>query len=563
MTKKFLVTSALPYANGPLHFGHLAGVYLPADIFCRHKKHLHQKVMHISGSDEHGVAIMLSAEKAGIGYQQYVDKWNASHRELFAKYGIEFDFFGRTSSDYHKKEVLRWFNDLNSKGYIGKKLEKQLYCSSCSKFLPDRYVEGTCYACGYKDARGDECPNCGEWIESLRLTDPRCKICSNTRIETRESEHWYLLLSKLESLFKSWFASKKHWKPHVWAYTNALLENGMVDRAITRDLTWGIDVPIEEAKGKKLYVWFDAPIGYVSNTIEHFRASGAKDDAFKDWWKNPDTEIIHFIGKDNIIFHALIWPCMMLSTGFTNPPDDVPASHFVNLEGRQFSKSAGWYVDSEQAIEVFGQDALRAYLCSIIPETGDSSFSWDHFISFNNELGNKIGNFVNRSSSFLAKHWPDGLPAEAFAKAASAENFGVFKKSIAELTSALDAFQFQRATSLLIRFGEIANETFHAREPWKTIKNDKPHAEETIALSVFSIATIAALFRPFMPKFSKQLSTYFTGYLDGAGLDALYQGRVEVMVDAFRGGFRLPVTPSPLLPRIEEAGVAGFRLGKT
>jgi methionyl-tRNA synthetase len=560
VSKKYLVTSALPYANGPLHFGHLAGVYLPADIYCRHKKHLSQRVIHISGSDEHGVAIMLAAEKMGISYKEYVDQWNLSHRDLFEKYGIKFDFFGRTSSSYHKHEVLRWFKDLFEKGYIKKKPEQQQYCVSCLKFLPDRYVEGTCYTCGYKDARGDECPNCGEWIESLRLINPRCKICSSHNIETKQTEHWYLLLSKLETQFKNWFQTKKSWKPHVWSYTDALVESGLVDRAITRDLVWGIDVPLDDTQGKKLYVWFDAPIGYVSNTIEFLRLIKSNEDAFTDWWKNSDTEIIHFIGKDNIIFHALIWPCMALATEFVNPPSQIPASHFVNLEGKQFSKSTGWYVDSEKAINIFGQDALRAYLCSIIPETGDSTFSWDHFIKFNNELGNKIGNFINSTCAFLAKNWSDGLSAEAFSRASKASNLLIIQNSINDVTGALDSFQSQRALILLIHLGDVANETFHSREPWKMIKTDKGHAEETIALSLLFIATINALFRPFLPQFSQQLMKYFSGYLNDADLDKLYQGKLDVLTKAFKNGFKLPITPAPLFPRIDEDKVSELRV---
>ena len=557
---RHLITSALPYANGPLHFGHIAGVYLPADIYYRHKKLLGEPVMHICGSDEHGVAIMLAADKAGIGYQEYVDQWHESHAQLFSKFGVEFDFFGRTSAPYHRDEVVKWFLDLDSKGYIEKRPEGQLYCNSCPRFLPDRYVEGTCYNCGYSPARGDECPNCGEWIDPLKLKSPKCKICNSTDIVAKESEHWYLLLSKLGEKFRPWFNTKSHWRSHVWEYTNSLVQQGLVDRAITRDLSWGIDVPLPGAEGKKLYVWFDAPIGYVSNTKEFLKRSGSKEDYLKDWWNNPETRIIHFIGKDNIIFHALIWPSMTLGTGFVQPPTDVPASHFVNLEGKQFSKSAGWYVDAEKAVDAFGQNALRIYLTSIIPETGDSNFSWDNFVHVNNEFGNKIGNFINRSTSFMAKHFPEGLSPAAFERAFESKDAQGIPALVAEVRNALEKIQHQRAYAALLRLGEVANETFHVQEPWKTIKTDRAAAEQSLALSMLFILAMNAVFLPFLPEFAKSLRAYFAGISDDV-FRTTYVGDLNKAKEFFSKGYVLPLKPEPLLPRIESEAVAPFRLG--
>ena len=305
---KYLITSALPYANGPIHFGHLAGVYLPADIYARHRKLQGHRVLHISGSDEHGVAIMVSAEKEKIAYQDYVDGWNQKHEALFKKYQIDFDFFGRTSSEYHREEVLRWFNEIHKNNLIERKTEKQLYCIDDKRFLPDRYVEGTCYVCNYPNARGDECPKCGEWIEATRLINPISKVSGSKNIEVREAEQYYLLISKLETPFREWFKTKNSWKNLVKGFVEGLLANGLIDRAITRDLEWGINVPLKDACGKKLYVWFDAPIGYVSNLKEYLRATQSTDNYLHEWWNNKNVEISHFIGKDNIIFHALIWP---------------------------------------------------------------------------------------------------------------------------------------------------------------------------------------------------------------------------------------------------------------
>jgi methionyl-tRNA synthetase len=558
--EKFLVTSALPYANGPLHFGHLAGVYLPADIFCRHKRMMGQEVVHICGSDEHGVAIMLSAEKEGLDYQEYVNKWHQEHHDLFHHYGIVFDFFGQTSSSYHREEVLQWFDILYKKGLIEKRPEKQLFCNSCPRFLPDRYVEGTCYVCGHQGARGDECPHCGEWIDSILLKDPSCKICHSKDITIQNSEHWYLLLTQVEETFRPWFSSRQHWRSHVWGYVNGLIQKGLVDRAITRDLAWGIDVPLAEAKGKKLYVWFDAPIGYVSYTKEWIRSTGRKENYLKDWWNHPETQIIHFIGKDNVIFHGLIWPSMVLGSGLVQPPTDVPASHFVNLEGQQFSKSSGWYVDSKKAIDTFGEDALRFYLCSIIPETGDTNFSWDHFLQMNNELGNKIGNFINRAMSFLAKSWPTGLPPESFQQAFKTPEYSRIQELVRDIREPLDKIQHQKALTGLLRLGEVANETFHQHAPWQSLKTNRNQAEISMALSVVFTLVINSVFRPFLPKFSTTLAEYFKPLVTEDLLNQIYRGEFSKLEEFFKTGYQLPLTPSPLLPRIDPKMIEPFRL---
>lgn len=558
--EKYLVTSALPYANGPLHFGHLAGVYLPADIYCRHQKALGKSVLHICGSDEHGVAIMLAAEKAGMAYQAYVDMWHTRHVDLMAQYGIEFDFYGRTTAPYHEREVLRWFHELNHNGYIEKRSDKQLYCNHCPRFLPDRYVEGECYVCGYANARGDECPNCGEWIDALRLIHPTCKICNSNNIDVKDSEQWYLLLTKLAEKFQPWFEQKRHWRPHVWGYVNSLLSQGLVDRAITRDLEWGIPVPLPDAAGKRLYVWFDAPIGYVSNTQEFLSRNGSKEDAIKDWWANPTTRVIHFIGKDNIIFHGLIWPCMILGTGFVNLPVEVPASNFVNLEGKQFSKSSGWYVDSTKTVEVFGQDAVRFYLCTLIPESHDSNFSWDGFLRVNTQLSNNIGNFINRVATFVEKHWSDGLLGGTFAQALTEGTLRELAGFVAAIRDPLDSIEHQRAITGLLKLGEAANEAFHAREPWKVIKSDKDAAAIVIANSLAYILVICSVVRPFLPGFAASLYRYFQPNISDEILDRVYRGDMSALTEYFSNGYQLPLKPGPLLPRIDPKSVDEFRL---
>jgi len=462
---KYLITSALPYANGPLHFGHIAGVYLPADIFTRHKKLKGEKAIHISGSDEHGVAIMQNAQKAKKSYQEYVNEWHKTHKDLFAKYDITFDYFGQTSKEYHKEETLKWFKDLLDKGLIEKRAEKQLQCQSCKNMLPDRFVEGECYVCHYPEARGDECPDCGTWIDPLKLINPVCKFCGSKEVKAIDSYQWYLMLSKMHERFQEWFKSRKpHWRKNVVPFVESLTKENLVDRAITRDLDWGIDVPLEEAKGKKIYVWFDAPIGYVSNTKELLKDSG--EDYLKDWWKNPDTKIINFIGKDNIIFHGIIFPVMCLGTDFVNPVSDLPANQYVNLEGKQFSKSKGWYVDADEAISQFGSDAMRFYLTSLIPETSDSSFTWKGLeLKINSELANNVGNFINRAMKFSNSKWPEGIPASKF-EAFQGEHLESVKTFVKEYHELLDTYQIKKGQEHLMNLGSKVNLFITERAPW-------------------------------------------------------------------------------------------------
>lgn len=549
---KYLITSALPYANGPLHFGHLAGVYIPADIFTRHKKLKGEKAIHICGSDEHGVAIMQNAQKAKKSYQEYVNEWHATHRDLFKKYDIEFDFFGQTSAPYHKEETLVWFNDLLKKELIEKKAEQQLQCQDCKNMLPDRFVEGECYVCHYPEARGDECPECGTWIDPLKLLKPTCKFCGSKNVKAVDSFQWYLMLSKVYPEWQKWFETKKPvWRKNVVPFVESLTKENLVDRAITRDLDWGIDVPLPEAKGKKIYVWFDAPIGYVSNTKQFLKESGSKEDHIKDWWGNKDTTIVNFIGKDNIIFHSIIFPVMCLGTGFVNPVSDLPANQYVNLEGKQFSKSKGWYVDADEAIQQFGSDALRFYLTALIPETSDSSFTWKGLeLKINSELANNIGNFINRAMKFSAKNWPDGLPAskfEAFFKdhAKDVESF------IKEYHELLDGYQIKRGQEHLLSLGSKVNQFITERAPWTEFKIDQEKAAETIAISSAYVLVIGAFFAPYLPQLSKSILSYFGLNAESELVKKIYQGNLGAMKDFFSKGFKLQVEPQGLVPKID------------
>lgn len=553
--KKYLITSALPYANGPLHFGHLAGAYLPADIYARHRRIQGGDVVYISGSDEHGVAIMLNAKKAGVDYKKYVDGWHKEHSELFKEYGVEFDFFGQTSANYHQEEVVRWFNELNEKGLIETKINPQLYCNDCSNHLPDRFVEGECYKCGYEKARGDECPNCGELIESTKLIKPECKICGSHNISEEQVTQYYLMLSKYHKEFREWFATKKdHWRKTVYPYVNSLTEESLHDRAITRDLDWGIDVPLAEAKGKKLYVWFDAPIGYVSNTKQLFKEQGRSDDYLKDWWQNNDVELSHFIGKDNIIFHTIIFPVMSMASGQALPAKEVPANQYLNLEGKQFSKSTGWYVDADKALKDFGQDALRYYLTSIIPENSDSSFSWEQMqVKVNNELANNIGNFMNRCLKFFQKNWQEGMEAKFFEGFADSEYGKKLAQDISEYNESVNSFHIKKGLEQIMAMGFDANNYFSEQAPWAQIKVDKDQAAKTLAYSAQYALVLGVLFSSYLPSLSGKILSYFTEYIADEQKRDLYSGKLSVLSTIFNTGFTVKGDVQALVPKIDDA----------
>lgn len=550
---KYLITSALPYANGPLHFGHIAGVYLPADIYTKHRKLQGHKVIHISGSDEHGVAIMQNAQKAKKSYQDYVNKWNKTHKELFDLYNIEFDFFGQTSSEYHKEETLKWFQSLNEKGFIEKRAEDQLQCQDCKNYLPDRFVEGTCYVCGYEEARGDECPNCGEWIDAVRLIKPVCKFCGSRNIEVKSVDQWYLVLSKYHQEYRKWLATKKdEWKKNVFTYVDSLSKDNLVDRAITRDLDWGIDVPLPEAKGKKLYVWFDAPIGYVSNTKKFLEESQRGEDYLRDWWKNDQVNITNFIGKDNIIFHAIIFPVMSMASGQAKPVTDLAANQYVNLEGKQFSKSKGWYVDADSPIHEFGVDNVRYYLTTLIPETNDSSFTWPGMeAKVNGELANNIGNFVNRSLSFFYKNWQEGIGKEYFESFFETETYTNLKSKVGEYHDVMDKIQIKRGLETLMNIGQMANTFFSDREPWAQLKTDESAAKTTIAHSAIYALTLGVLFKPFLPKLSEGICDYFGDFLNDDLIAKIYNGELGAIQSSLPAKLALAKKPKGLVRKIE------------
>ena len=549
--KKYLITAALPYANGPIHFGHMAGVYIPADIYVRHRRAQGHLVRFICGSDEHGVSIMLSAEKAGKSYQEHVDYWNKEHESLMKSFEVEFDVFGRTSAPYHDEETIAWFKKLYEQGYIEKQEEKQLFCIEDNNFLTDRMARGTCYICHYEEARGDECPNCGEWIEATKLINPYSKVSGSKNVEVRSTENYFLLLSKAQKDFEKIFKTRPHWKKIVKNFVEGFLKKGLKDRSISRDLGWGIKVPLAEAGDKRLYVWFDAPIGYVSNLKEYLKKIESKEHYLDDWFNSDEVEMEYFLGKDNIIFHSIIFPIMGMGTGFMKLADHIRANEFLNLEGRQFSKSTGWYIDAHDALADFGPDPLRFYLSSILPETGDSSFSWDAFQNSYKELNNKVGNFVHRSFSFLYKNWPEGLSKEAYSGIEKTKAFQEIQKGMEEAIKELDQCNLVKAYTRILALGQSANEFFQSQAPWKSIKEDKKAAERSLAQSSLYAVALATLLYPYTPGLAQTLRKKFEGYLKEEDFSQIYRGDLKIAAKAFEQGFRLKEAPKILLLSID------------
>ncbi len=549
---KHLVTAALPYANGQVHFGHIAGAYLPADIYVRHLRLKGHNVKFVCGTDEHGVAIMLSAKKQGRDYKSYVDNWHKKQSELFKQIGIEFDVFGQTSAKYHEEEVLIWFKELHAKGFIEPRDGRQLFCNDCKNHLPDRFVEGVCYECGYEKARGDECPNCGIWIDSIRLKKPVCMICGSKNIEEVTVTQYYLLLSKAFDQYREWFKTKSHWRKTVYPYVESLTNKGLIDRAISRDLDWGIDVPLPEAKGKKLYVWFDAPIGYVSNLKKLLEDTKSTEHYLKDWWNSKDVRITNFIGKDNIIFHAVIFPIMSMIAGRVRTVDDLPANQFLNLEGKQFSKSNNWYVDAEQALADFGQDAIRYYLTSIMPESSDSSFTWANFADrVNNELANNIGNFINRSMKFFDKNWKDGISSKLISDFSSSEHGKRAVELIKLIVESLDGVHIKKGIETVMSLGKEANNYFSDNEPWAKIKVDNEGAAKVIGHSACYSIVLATMLEPFLPLLSAKIFALFGSAVSVEMKKKIYNGDVTIF-DHWNGSLKLVEVPTVLVPKIED-----------
>jgi len=496
--QRILVTSALPYANGPIHLGHLAGAYLPADIYVRFSRMMRRDVLFVCGTDEHGVAITIAAEKAGKSPKDFVDYYWAHIDATFRRAGISFDIFSRTTEPLHYPQSQEFFLTMHKKGLLVEKSVKQLYCVNDKRFLADRYVEGTCPHCGSAGARGDQCETCGKWIDQLQLVNPRCAVCGSTP-EVRETRHWFMPLGRFQNQIKAWLDTKKNWRENVLNFCYGWFKEGLEDRAITRDISWGVPVPLPGYENKVLYVWFDAPIGYISATKLWAQRIG-QPDKWLDYWKQPDTKLVHFIGKDNIVFHAIVWPAMLMAQDGYVLPADIPANEFLNLEGRKLSTSRNFAVWLHEYLDKFPVDALRYAIAANMPEAKDADFSWKEWQARNNnELADILGNFINRTLTFVKRNHDNLVPAAPTLRDADQRMLDEIGQCSRQMAEAFDGYEFRRATRLLMDLARDANKYFNDQEPWRTLKDDRPRCDTTMHVCLQLCKALAPLMAPILP----------------------------------------------------------------
>ncbi|MBR6346929.1 MAG: methionine--tRNA ligase [Bacteroidales bacterium] len=500
--KRTLVTSALPYANGPVHIGHLAGVYIPSDIYTRYLRLKGEEVLHICGSDEHGVPITIKARKKGITPQQVVDEYHSIIKKSFAEFGISFDIYSRTSSAIHSEVASEFFRKLYDEGKFVTQESEQYYDPEAKSFLADRYIKGTCPKCGNPDAYGDQCEKCGSTLSPDELIDPKSTLSGSAPVK-RKTKHWYLPLNEYEPWLREWILEQhKEWKTNVYGQCKSWLDGGLQPRAVTRDLDWGVPVPVEGAEGKVLYVWFDAPIGYISNTKELLP------DSWEKWWKDPETRLVHFIGKDNIVFHCIVFPSMLKAHGGYILPDNVPSNEFLNLEGDKISTSRNWAVWLNEYLEDFPgeQDVLRYVLCANAPETKDNDFTWKDFQQRNNsELVAIFGNFVNRAVVLTGKYFDGKVPADLKPEAIDKETLSELQPLRESIEKNLDNFHFREALKDAMNIARLGNKYISDSEPWKVAKTDLDRTASILRTCLEICANLAVAFEPFTPFSTEKL----------------------------------------------------------
>lgn len=507
--KRTTITSALPYANGPVHIGHMAGVYIPADIYARYLRLKGEEVLFVGGSDEHGVPITVKARKEGVTPQDIVDRYHKIIKDSFEEFGISFDVYSRTSSETHRKTASDFFKTLYDKNEFITQTSEQYYDEEAKQFLADRYITGECPRCHAQGAYGDQCEKCGATLSPDELINPKSTISGSSKLVKKETKHWYLPLDKHEKWLSQWILEDhKEWKTNVYGQCKSWLDGGLMPRAVSRDLNWGIPLPIEGAEGKVLYVWFDAPIGYISNTKEICAAHPEKYGNWEKWWKDPETRLVHFIGKDNIVFHCIVFPAMLKAEGSFILPDNVPANEFLNLEGGKISTSRNWAVWLHEYLRDFPgkQDVLRYVLTANAPETKDNDFTWKDFQSRNNsELVAILGNFVNRAMVLTAKYFGGKVPALGELTDYDKQTLKEFEDVKGEVEKLLDVFKFRDAQKEAMNLARIGNKYLAETEPWKLAKTDMNRVATIMHLSLQIVANLSIVFEPFLPFSSKKL----------------------------------------------------------
>ncbi|WP_297112793.1 methionine--tRNA ligase [uncultured Porphyromonas sp.] len=540
--KRTLVTTALPYANGPVHIGHLAGVYVPADIYVRYKRMKGDEVLFIGGSDEHGVPIAIKAKAEGVSPQEVVDRYHALIKESFARLGIDFDIYSRTTSETHEKTATAFFTKLYESGKLIEQTSEQYYDPEAKQFLADRYITGTCPHCHNERAYGDQCEACGTSLSATDLIDPHSAI-SGAKPELRETKHWYLPLGDYESFLREWILEgHKEWKPNVYGQCKSWLDLGLQPRAVTRDLDWGIPVPLQGAEGKVLYVWFDAPIGYISNTKELLP------DSWRTWWCDPETRMIHFIGKDNIVFHCIIFPAMLKAEGSFNLPDNVPANEFLNLEGDKISTSRNWAIWLHEYLDEMPgkEDVLRYVLTANAPETKDNDFTWrDYQARNNNELVAIYGNFVNRALVLTHKYFDGKVPPLGHLTEIDEEMLREVAAIPAALDDQLEHFHFREALKTAMQLARIGNKYLADTEPWKVIKSDPDRVATILHLALQLVGNLSIAFAPFTPFSTRRLLAMLQ--VEEGGFAFSRFGATDLLPEGHQLG-----TPELLFEKIED-----------
>ena len=541
--KRTLVTCALPYANGPVHIGHLAGVYVPADIYVRYLRMRGEDVLYVCGSDEHGVPITIKARQQGCTPQDIVDKYHGIIKESFTGLGINFDIYGRTSSAVHADNASGFFRKLYDEGKFVTRESEQYYDPEAKTFLADRYIVGTCPKCGNEGAYGDQCEKCGSTLSPEELINPRSKLSGAAPVK-KKTTHWYLPLQDYEAWLREWILEgHQEWRSNVYGQVKSWLDGGLQPRAVTRDLDWGVPVPVEGAEGKVLYVWFDAPIGYISNTQELLP------DSWEKWWKSPDTRLVHFIGKDNIVFHCIVFPAMLKAYGDGYIlPDNVPANEFLNLEGDKISTSRGWAVWAHEYLKDFPgkEDVLRYVLTANAPETKDNDFSWKDFQQRNNsELVAIFGNFVNRAMVLTHKYFDGKVPVCGRLEDIDKEVLAEIPQLKASMEKNIEGFKFREALKDAMGIARIGNKYISDTEPWKVAKTDLERTGTILNISLQICADLAIAFEPFTPFAAERLRTML-----GSGLDWEVLGRPQVLPAGHQLG-----TPELLFAKIEDEAI--------
>ncbi|MBF6628167.1 MAG: methionine--tRNA ligase [Proteiniphilum sp.] len=503
--KRTLITSALPYANGPVHIGHLAGVYVPADIYARYLRLKNEEVLFIGGSDEHGIPITIKARKEGVTPQDIVDRYHGMIKKSFEEFGITFDIYSRTTSDIHRETASGFFRTLYDKGAFTEQESEQYYDEEAGQYLADRYITGGCPHCGNEKAYGDQCEQCGTSLSPTDLINPKSALSGAVPV-MRKTKHWYLPLDKHEAWLRQWILEEhKEWKSNVYGQCKSWLDLGLQPRAVSRDLDWGVPVPVEGAEGKVLYVWFDAPIGYISNTRELLP------DSWEKWWKQEDTKLVHFIGKDNIVFHCIVFPAMLKAEGSFILPENVPSNEFLNLEGDKISTSRNWAVWLHEYLEEFPgkQDVLRYVLTANAPETKDNDFTWKDFQARNNnELVAVFGNFVNRALVLTQKYFNNKVPAAGVLTEYDRDTIAEAQKVKAAVEQLLETYHFREAQKEAMNLARIGNKYLADAEPWKTAKTDMERTATILNIALQITANLSIVFEPFLPFSTVRLRTF-------------------------------------------------------